>query len=362
MKKFIYVLFIFVMMFMVGGNAMATQTALSLNGSQCLTITDSAQSGLDITGDLAILQTFTFGTINSSTNNSFVNKWGVSGQLGHFFRYESASSTLRLAISNNGTAFGDVGVSWSPVVGTKYFIGVVYTASSGTATFYVNGVQQGTTQSGLPTSIFNNNQPFCIGANYNGGWPCQYFNGTIDNISVWSKTLTATEIANIYNGTTVLTGAETGLAAYYKFDGNLASSTSVSNALTLNSGTATYVTALVTTTEIVTPVTVTPTASNPITTVIGQGVAAGLSIGTSQQYLVVGKDASSVYYLAIAETTGTFIKSIALTSGYVPLSVTQVISGGTASTTQVSVLSTNAGKYYNLLVNTSTGAITPVAW
>lgn len=53
--------------------------------------------------------------------------------------------------------------------------------------------------------------------NYEGtGSPAEFLTGSVDEVRIWSRTLTATEIQNSFE--TELTGNETDLAGYYKMD------------------------------------------------------------------------------------------------------------------------------------------------
>jgi Concanavalin A-like lectin/glucanases superfamily len=65
---------------------------------------------------------------------------------------------------------------------------------SNVATFYINGVPY----TGGAATITNTNQQFYIGAHNGGGWALQ---GNIDELRVYNRALTATEITALYNYT-----------------------------------------------------------------------------------------------------------------------------------------------------------------
>jgi len=351
-----------------GSAGAANTTSLQLNGtSQYVSISDTAQSGLDITSGTMVIEAYIKLSQLPSVNGKMFHIFNKKGAFQLFIN--PSDNKIYFISTSDGTysASSQIQVCTSSsfnYTNTWKHLAVIVKISQKTVTFLIDGKQvESTSVLSNASSIVNSNGSVFIGANGDG----DYFMGLIDDVRIWNVERTTSDIADNLNKE--LTGSETGLVTNWKFNVLLSGIGTYSNTLTNNGGAIFSADIPSTTvTETVTPVTetpvVTPSASNPITTVINQGVAVGLSIGTNQQYLVIGKDAGSVYYLAIAETTGTFLKSITLTTGYVPISVTQVYANGTASTTQVSVLATKTSdaKFYNLLVNTSTGAINPVAW
>ena len=79
---------------------------------------------------------------------------------------------------------------------------------------YVNGTLKG--QKAANGNFTATNIPFAIGRSIAGGGLNFYWGGNIDEVTAWSKALTQTEIqAMIQNE---LTGTETGLQMYYKFN------------------------------------------------------------------------------------------------------------------------------------------------
>jgi len=82
---------------------------------------------------------------------------------------------------------------------------------------YVDGVNVGGTLSGTSTLTMDANDPATakIGKKFINGFTW-YYKGLMDDVSVWGKALTVTEINQYMNQT--LTGSETGLLAYWNFD------------------------------------------------------------------------------------------------------------------------------------------------
>ena len=77
---------------------------------------------------------------------------------------------------------------------------------------YVDGVQVNTlSTSSTPETV--GNHPLKIGAN--SGTVDNLFTGSIDEVGVWNRALTTSEITNLNSGTV----ATSGLAYFNKFDG-----------------------------------------------------------------------------------------------------------------------------------------------
>lgn len=119
---------------------------------------------------------------------------------------------------------------------TRY--SVAWDASASTAYFYKNGELIGT-RTGALTAIHDNATEFGVGVSKDsGGTRSSFYNGLIDDVRVWNTLRSASDILTYNNR--VLTGLETNLVAYYKFDSNVNDSqTSGLNNLTANN-TPTY--------------------------------------------------------------------------------------------------------------------------
>jgi hypothetical protein len=76
-----------------------------------------------------------------------------------------------------------------------------YDASAGSVEYYVNGSIQGTTQTGHVTNLKNSTGVFMLGRpdfNFAG----QYFDGMMDEVGLWNKYISTTEITDLYNSGT----------------------------------------------------------------------------------------------------------------------------------------------------------------
>ena len=172
-----------------------------LNGSdQYLTIADGAQSGLDITGNLTLAFWINFSSYNGSTGYMPLGKadFVAADTRAYYIEFNISGSNKFDFEAGDGSSSVRQGVSWSPSTGVWYHLAVVYTTAAGSVKFYVDGVQQGATQTGFPTSIANTSAAFQIGAGLDGA-QSYFINGMIDEVGVWARALSGAEITALYN-------------------------------------------------------------------------------------------------------------------------------------------------------------------
>lgn len=214
-------------------------TALALASSQYWSIADGSQTGLDITGNMTISCWVNFDSLPSAGNNyTMVSKY-TNASRSYFLALNNNAGTYRLMFlaGNGGGTSTNKTVDWTPSTGTWYQVAVVYTAAGGTADFYVNGSQQGTQQSGLPTSMGNGTAAFAIGALAD---PADYYDGKIDDVRIWARALTSGQVAALIGGdSSSYNGAN--LVGWWKFENVATDASGNSNTLT-GTNTPTYVT------------------------------------------------------------------------------------------------------------------------
>ena len=87
-------------------------------------------------------------------------------------------------------------VSYKPSLNEWHHI--VGTADGSTLKLYVDGVLRGSTA--ITVNPPSNNDPLTIGSFFSSQ---RSFNGTIDEVRIWNRALSASEISNLYNGTYV---------------------------------------------------------------------------------------------------------------------------------------------------------------
>ena len=129
------------------------------NSSQYASISDANHTGLDISGDFSTGLWVRFESINTSGANPLVIKRDHSGnQRSYSFYMNGAANQLNFDSQYDGlNASCSVNVSWTPSTNTWYHLAMT---KSGTALkFYLNGTQQGSTQTCTSSTIYNGSAP-----------------------------------------------------------------------------------------------------------------------------------------------------------------------------------------------------------
>src|SRR3990167_2725911 len=148
--------------------------------------------------------------------------------------WKSSAYTFLFHFSNGLTLdtfpFNRVQVAWSPSTDTWYHIAVTF--ASNQVKFYVNGSQQGVTQTSANSSTADtaNNLTIGAGSGDEGTWQ-------MDDIRLYN-----TVITDFSDKSQELVGNEPGLAAYYPFETDIAttsSSTSTSTSTSSSTSTST---------------------------------------------------------------------------------------------------------------------------
>lgn len=117
---------------------------------------------------------------------------------------------LRLVIGTSNTA------SVANVLTLNAWNHVAATFNSGVINFYVNGASVGTFTVATTTLLTNVTRSMTIGEDYVTGPANEFFNGKIDEVRIWKRTLSQTEIAANMNN--CLTGNEDSLEVYYRMN------------------------------------------------------------------------------------------------------------------------------------------------
>lgn len=158
--------------------------------------------------------------ISTLQYSGIISKFQTSGSNGYFLRLKSASPYNQ--IDFDGLVGGptlSTGI-WYHIAGVK--------RSDGSRLLYVNGTEY--TLSGSAT-VAANADSLKIGSDLSA----RFFAGKIDEVRIWRKARTQSEIQSTMGA--LLSGAESGLAAYYRFDlGSPNGSNSGFNTLTDFSG------------------------------------------------------------------------------------------------------------------------------
>ena len=177
--------------------------ALTFNGTtQYVNIPDA--SVLDLTTNFTVeawIKPASFSFLGG-----IASKYNSPASNGFTFRFGTVSPYSSIEFCGAQTTTGLM------TAGTWVHVAGVY--SSGSVKVYINGVEQSTT--GTPITVAANSDPLTIGVDYNYSSQGRFFPGMIDEVRLWSRSLSACEIAENMNKS--MRGTETGLAAYYNFD------------------------------------------------------------------------------------------------------------------------------------------------
>ena len=153
---------------------------------------------------------------------------GAGNSKHHIFDYRNDGGTRKFLLQvADGAAGESYSVNHTLSTDTWTHVAVARDASAANAEFFVNGSSIGSGTAGTITSNNNNTNDFRVGAN---DTPTNFFDGKIDELRFWDVLRTGTEINN--NKDKQLTGSETNLQGYWRFNNNLLDQTSNNNDLT----------------------------------------------------------------------------------------------------------------------------------
>jgi hypothetical protein len=186
-------------------NNSVTYTAAKINkgadfessSSQSLSIADASQRGLDFTTAFTIPLWIKFESLpGTNTDMQWVAKWNAgANKRAYRFGVQNVSGSyfMRLGVSSAGTATVEGSYAWTPTTGTWYHVAVTWNA--GAYVFYINGVNVASGTTTGVTSLFNSDETFYLGRSGDGA----YYDGLEDEVPVFNRALSATEISALYN-------------------------------------------------------------------------------------------------------------------------------------------------------------------
>lgn len=184
------------------GNGKFGQGAGCNGSSSNISVADA--TNLKITGNFTLMCWVNFSALPSSGNvDGFIAKrYNDSNIAGQGTNYDifllNNAGTYQLIGRTTPSGTGEISASynWSVSTGTWYMITLTWDGS--TLTLYVNGSSVATASG--TGSLQTSTVPFLIGARGNAGSPSVYHNGPIDDVAIFSRALSATEVSNHYNG------------------------------------------------------------------------------------------------------------------------------------------------------------------
>lgn len=181
--------------------------------NEYLSITDAAQANLDLSANYTMSAWVNFESLPSSNAYTIISKMaGASANRSYYFGYDNNwhnGPTRWVAFSRQNSTLGTSGYySVTPSTATWYHVAVTHDASAasgnGENIIYINGSAVATTHSEQDGGgIANTAEPVRIGADDDGGVG-RYFDGLIDEISIFPSELTSGDITTLYNSGTPL--------------------------------------------------------------------------------------------------------------------------------------------------------------
>jgi hypothetical protein len=208
---------------------------LESGSTQSASITDAAQTGLDVTGDLTMEAWVNLESLPSTVGNDFtiMGKWVSAGnQESYLFLIDTQNDQLEVYYNSTGAAGGRCQyrsrATLTAHIGEWVHVAVTLDVSAKDAFFYINGTEVGTIDVSTAggTSIFNSTAGFIVGQFIS----TNYFDGKMKEARVWSTLRTGDQIRDTANNE--CTGSESNLVGCWRFQGDYLDQTSNNNDLT----------------------------------------------------------------------------------------------------------------------------------
>ena len=170
-------------------NGIPTQIGYGATGILGTGLSFNSSSFINITGMTSTSGNYTFSfwaNPSSSTNERYI----VDSQTGRLIPALAGSSDVISFWDGTWRSFGVTATQGT----LKHYI-FAFDGSAGKATLFIDGTKQATE----PTYVAKNIGGFVsIGANYaNAG---SHYLGVLDELGIWNRTLTSSEISDLYNG------------------------------------------------------------------------------------------------------------------------------------------------------------------
>lgn len=166
------------------------------SNSEYLAITNGSQSGLNITGSLTMSAWIKLES--TSVTGTIGGKWETSSNRRQYVAKVNTSGNVTFSVSSDGSSSATVTGGTSLSTGTWYFVTVVFTAST-SIEIYINGVSDGSSTSSIPSSLYSSSGSFFIGYNSLGASSTEFFDGLIQDFTVWNTSLSSTEVSDLYD-------------------------------------------------------------------------------------------------------------------------------------------------------------------
>lgn len=176
-------------------------------------------SDLQISGDLTLE---TWVNFDGVSENHMLLSFGSAGEnesdnFLYYFRFNTNKSLLFLweygpGVNQSVTSSASANIN----AGEWHHLALVRDASAKTVTFYLDGGQLGAVQTYINNATGGGGAVLCIACDV-GNAGTSSLDGEMDEVRIWNKTLTSTEISTIYNDEfSNPTGSSACLKAYYQ--------------------------------------------------------------------------------------------------------------------------------------------------
>lgn len=197
-----------------------TGTALNFDGINDYVILSNTNNPYNVS--VSHIKTFQVWFKNTSYQGSHVRIFSTgtaNWTTGVWFGYASGSSYLRFELCD-GISYPGLAITGTTAIrGDNQWHQATGIINGNIAILYLDAAYQGSVNiSGL--GAMNPAGPVHVGNSYNNE-SASYFQGNIDELRVWDRVLCQQEIMSTMN--CELSGSESGLVAYYKFDNGIAS-------------------------------------------------------------------------------------------------------------------------------------------
>jgi len=179
-------------------NSVLFGTGVNGNGALFVAATSQYLSAADATnfsmGDIDFSISAWVKLNSTLTDQTFVSHYLSTGnQRAYLIGYVAATTQFRMIVSATGSStIGTVLASTTTEAGKWYHIVGIHDATSNTIVLVTNGITAGSTSH--TTGVKDSTGAFAIGAIAN---PLQYTDGIVDEVGLWKKVLSPTEISTL---------------------------------------------------------------------------------------------------------------------------------------------------------------------
>ncbi len=192
---------------------------LNFDGGDYIQVGRGTSDSLAITGDLTVEGWFRIDQLTGGTQSlaAFIGNTSSESSADNSL-YELAvlsDGTVGFFMENGGGANEQLTTAQSVEVGEWVHLAAVRDTNSKTQTIYINGEQAGT-RTYTNDANGGGNAQLTLGGRFSNGSLDGQLDGQMDDIRIWSEARSAEDIRQNYDQQ--LSGSETNLTAYYRFD------------------------------------------------------------------------------------------------------------------------------------------------